>query len=265
MSDLKSKLDNELNKLELEDAVGKDVLIEIFKVLEDRTASGEDISEVTKEVNSLIKQIKDEGTAHRGQLEASVKELITVIGNLPEPPSKLDVTVSNPQKEVTFTNKKINVEGKVETKQGSKTLTAIRGLVAPLKGIQKKLGQKLTVKIIDSGDPKKPVAVRMSNGKKFIDGFVAAMGSSGWHVPFKKANGVAQEGLIDDDGRQIIRIGAEDIDNLGVIELVQGQFNTDGFFELLTAGSGGAGDEDALLMEGGDYILLESGDNILLE
>ena len=262
---ISEELDKEIARLDMEGAVSEDVLIEIFKALEEKTTSSKDIKEVTKQISSLRERIEKEGTSDRKQLSALVKDLISEIRDKPEPIKRLDVKVENPVEEVTFKNKTLSIKGKVETKEGSKTTTAVKALTTPLKGIGKKLGEILRVKIIDSGDPRKPVAVRLSDGKKFYNAIFQAMSTSGWHVPFKKSNGVAKEALVDDDGRQIIRIGAEDIDNLGVIELVQGQFNSDGFFELLTAGSGGAGDDDALLMDSGDYILMDSGDKILLD
>ena len=63
-----------------------------------------------------------------------------------------------------------------------------------------------------------------------------------------------------------IFIIAEDIDDAGVYQMVQGQFNDDGNFELLTAGSGTAeADTDNILMETGDNLLLETGDQFLIE
>ena len=62
---------------------------------------------------------------------------------------------------------------------------------------------------------------------------------------------------------------AEDIDDLGTFYKIQGQFNDNGFFELLTAGSGtstpSGPDGDAILGETGDYLLGETGDYMLAE
>lgn len=246
MSEIDNKLEQELNRLELEEAIGKDVLIEIFKILEEKTANSKDIEAVALEIRSLRERIETEGTSDREELRGLVKELIEEIRSIPEPPTRLDVDVKNPQKSVTIDNKTLNIKGKVKTEEGGKIVKAVSGLSKPLAALQKRLDEILRVQIVNSSDPKKPIAVRLSNGKKFYDAIYQAVGSSGWHIPFKKSNGVAKEGLVDDDGRLVMRIAAEDVDNLGTFQFVQGQFNANGNFELLTAGSGGSGTNEGI-------------------
>ena len=128
---INDELDKEITRLDLEGAVYKDVLTGIFRVLEDTTASGEDIKEVSKQIRSLRKRIEDEGTQDRDQLSALVKALIGEIRERPEPITHLDVTVDNPVGEVELTNKKLKIEGKVETKEGSKQLRLLRLSLRP--------------------------------------------------------------------------------------------------------------------------------------
>lgn len=71
---------------------------------------------------------------------------------------------------------------------------------------------------------------------------------------------------VDANGRLQMVIVAEDVASPGTYVAVQGQYNSDGYFELLTAGSGGTGTTtDDFLMEDGSFLLLEDGDNMLLE
>lgn len=68
------------------------------------------------------------------------------------------------------------------------------------------------------------------------------------------------------DGYLRIVLMAEDVDSPGTYQEVQGQFNSDGNFELLTAGSGGTSTATSRVQtEGGFDILLESGDGLALE
>lgn len=70
------------------------------------------------------------------------------------------------------------------------------------------------------------------------------------------------------DGYLRIVLMAEDVDNPGTYQEVQGQFNADGNFELLTAGSGGTSTPATsriMLEDGSSDILLESGDGLALE
>lgn len=59
-------------------------------------------------------------------------------------------------------------------------------------------------------------------------------------------------------------IYAEDVDNPGTYRAVQGQYSADGYFQLITSGSGTSTTNDALLLETGDTVLLETGDKVLL-
>jgi hypothetical protein len=80
-----------------------------------------------------------------------------------------------------------------------------------------------------SEDPKKYVPVRLTDGDKFYEALVELIGGAGGG-----GGGVKFPAFMK------IRIEAEDVNNPGIYQEVQGQYNDNGHFELLTAGSGGS-------------------------
>lgn len=71
-----------------------------------------------------------------------------------------------------------------------------------LGNIPKQITEKvLRVKIIDTRNPQSPVAVRLSNGKRFYEAMMGVFAGKAGSVPFKNASGEYVEALVDENGR----------------------------------------------------------------
>jgi phage pi2 protein 07 len=94
--------------------------------------------------------------------------------------------------------------------------------------------------LLYSKDAKKYLSVRLSDGNKFYEAMkeMMAIASGGGSLPFSSSAGDRSAALLDSNRRIQTVIYAEDINSPGVFRAVQGQYNDNGNFELLTAGSG---------------------------
>ncbi|GAF98214.1 unnamed protein product, partial [marine sediment metagenome] len=84
----------------------------------------------------------------------------------------------------------------------------IRGIESALTLLLKEITllpkKVLRTKIIDSSDPQRPVAVRLSNGRRFYNAIARGVGMAKQAFPFKTSTGKYQEGLVDETGRQLV-------------------------------------------------------------
>jgi len=143
-------------------------------------------------LKSLLVEIRGLDLVLPENLEVYVKNQV------PYPEFPDSVEVSNLKDLPKFPEVKIPDE--VEIKESSWMKRQFSGLGERLANELKQASKSISrVKVIDSGDPKKPVAVRLSDGKKFYNAIAMAMGKMGSFVPFVTASGEHKEPLRDRD------------------------------------------------------------------
>lgn len=153
--------------------------------------------ELIANVSDISKQIKDEDENTQQLLKSLIQQ---VKDNQPkEFPKELDVTVTNQQEfpeEIKVTNQpKYPTSFDVKKPKWWKEFDykLFNEIVLNASQIQSR------VKIEGPLDPKTPIPVRLSDGKKFYNAMMS-IASSGSAFPFNNASGNAIAGLVDNDG-----------------------------------------------------------------
>lgn len=187
---------------DIDEVIGKDtkdLLVVLIRQISD------DNKKLENALYSLIEQIRTTDKSNEKQLtllKAKIEQIKL------ELPPQLKVLVDNPTivpKEVFIKNlkdlpqppeypKTINVAKPSWFEEMIAAL--ITFIVNPLKEVIKK--QVKNVELVGPRDPRKAIAVQLSNGEKFYDAIFSLASNTGKAV-FKKLNGVHDDALIDDD------------------------------------------------------------------
>lgn len=161
----------------------------------------------------------------QGKMVSELEDIAKIIVKKKTPlPAVYPVEVTNPTpatKEVKVSNlkdikfpeipKPEKFPEEISTKEPS---WLMKYMLPVVEAIRKQAEKVLRVKVIDTEDPKKPVAVRLSDGNRFYNAISAVATAVGKSIPFiNKNTGFAQEPVVDDDGNlQIDVVATTDTD-----------------------------------------------------
>ena len=156
-----------------------------------------------KEVN--VTNLKDIPTTN----EVTVKNIGDAKADKVKVENLKDIKIPEPKDEVTVKNlKDIEIPSKIDLNQPKWWKDPItqreftKALVDFGRTI-KKLGIKADLD--EYRDPKRPLAVRLSNGRKFIDALAYAVSQGGTTAfPFETASGIAKAALVNQDGSVVV-------------------------------------------------------------
>jgi hypothetical protein len=192
------------------DAVLGDEQKELLKelLLSEKITQGKS-AENTKELQNALASLEKSLSASSTKLSDLLGDLKVLINdgkvNLPE---RYKVYVENQQafpdsvkvsnlKDIEFP-KSEKFPKEVGIREAGWLSMHFKGLLGAVLSLKKDVQ---AVKIEGSGDAKRPIAVRLSDGKKFIDTLVTAVSSATRQTfPFATSSGEAKQALVDSDG-----------------------------------------------------------------
>jgi hypothetical protein len=181
-----------LKELLLSEKVTRNTAVENTKELQNALSSLEkSLSSETTKLSDLLYDLKVLVNDGKVNLPELYKVYVENQQAFPD-----SVTVSN-LKDIEFPKAEKFPE-EVGLRESSWLSVHFKGLLGAVLSLKKDVQ---AVKIEGSGDAKRPIAVRLSDGKKFIDTLVTAVSSATRQTfPFVTSTGEAKQALVDSDG-----------------------------------------------------------------
>lgn len=174
----------------------------------------DDKVEEIKQLNNVLAAVLKELKARDGfELPEEVKVWVK---NQVKMPEEIKVWVRNQAKmpkEIRVKNLRdikfpeVEIPESVDIKEAGWVGKYIKPVVESVLGLPKQLaGEILRVRIVNTNDPSKPLAVRLSNGRRFYEAIFQAVGQSTRYVPFVTDSGEHKEALVNSDGSLVIDV-----------------------------------------------------------
>jgi hypothetical protein len=204
------ELEKALNEIYGNNEVAKDMVFGLKKLLDEARQGNAKKEEVFKKlelleeqgqnnVETFIEILKTLNLLNNKEYQTDLKKIFPEV-------FKGNVVSVRETKEV---QKVELVDRKVEVKEPSwlKQLNPFNDIVKPVwEGIAEAIKKIFKVQIVNTGDPSQPVAVRLSDGKKFYNAIITGIqglqgfgnvGGGGGAISFSNSAGIQKEALID--------------------------------------------------------------------
>lgn len=196
--DLNSFLE-EIDKRFPKEAVLVKILAVLQKYLKEHDKDNENVVKAISEFDGVVSAVEESGVNTIGTLERILEWMRQ---NWPELPDELKVKVTNqieipdyPQFPDTI--KVSNLPESLRADLPDDILNTLQEAVDAFKTLSGLLGEDL---FSESRSPKNPIAVRLSDGDKWIESITRIISGTGNRLSFVDGSGSEARGLVDDDG-----------------------------------------------------------------